>query len=93
MPRFNRLLITGAAGNLGRVMREGLSPLATTMRITDRGDMSPVAENEEAMPCELGDFDVEVLDVCGLRRHGDVRVGRAPDRAETVAVQRLRVRR
>ena len=28
MPRFNRLLITGAAGNLGRVMRAGLAPLA-----------------------------------------------------------------
>ena len=49
MPRFNRLLITGAAGNLGRVMRTGLAPLATTLRITDRGHMSPVADNEEAM--------------------------------------------
>ncbi len=25
MPRFNRLLITGAAGNLGQVLREGLA--------------------------------------------------------------------
>jgi uronate dehydrogenase len=57
MPRFNRILITGAAGNLGREMRRGLAHLATTVRITDRGDMSPVADNEEAMPCELGDFD------------------------------------
>ena len=62
MPRFNRILITGAAGNLGREMRRGLAHLATTVRITDRGDMSPVADNEEAMPCELGDFD-GVMDV------------------------------
>ena len=33
MPRFNRLLITGAGGNLGRVLREGLKPLAQTLRI------------------------------------------------------------
>ena len=68
MPRFNRLLITGAAGNLGRVMRTGLAPLATTLRITDRGDMSPVADNEEAMTCELGDLDavMQVVEGCGL---------------------------
>jgi uronate dehydrogenase len=36
MPRFNRLLITGAAGNLGRELRRGLEPLATKLRITDR---------------------------------------------------------
>ena len=36
MPRFNRLLITGAAGNLGQELRRGLAPLATTIRLTDR---------------------------------------------------------
>ncbi len=62
MPRFNRLLITGAAGNLGRVLREGLAPLATTLRLTDRGDMGKAADNEELMPAELSDFDA-ILDV------------------------------
>ncbi len=71
MPRFNRLLITGAAGNLGRVMRAGLAPLATTLRITDRGDMGPVADNEEAMPCELGDLDgvLKVVEGCDAIVH------------------------
>ena len=49
MPRFNRLLITGAAGNLGRELRRGLAPLATTLRISDRADMTPLAGNEEAI--------------------------------------------
>ncbi|MCP4392468.1 MAG: NAD(P)-dependent oxidoreductase, partial [Gammaproteobacteria bacterium] len=50
MPRFNRLLITGAAGNLGRELRRGLAPLATTLRLTDRGEMAPAADHEETMP-------------------------------------------
>lgn len=57
MSRFNRLLITGAAGNLGRELRAGLAPLATTIRLTDRGDMAPAEPHEEVMPCELGDFE------------------------------------
>ena len=66
MPRFNRLLITGAAGKLGRELRRGLAPLARIVRITDRDDMGPVAENEEAMTCELGDFDgvMKVVEGC-----------------------------
>ena len=71
MPRFNRLLITGAAGNLGRELRRGLAPLAKTLRITDRDDMAPVAGNEEAMTCELGDFDavMQVVEGCDAIVH------------------------
>jgi len=57
MPRFNRLLITGAAGNLGVVLRTGLAPLATTLRLSDRAEMGAAAAHEELVPCELGDFD------------------------------------
>ncbi len=66
MPRFNRLLITGAAGNLGKVLRKGLAPLATTLRLTDRNDMGDAAAHEEIMPAELGDFDaiMEVVEGC-----------------------------
>jgi len=56
MPRFNRLLITGAAGNLGRVLREGLAPLAATLRLTDRAEMAPAGTNEEIVVAELADF-------------------------------------
>ena len=71
MPRFNRILITGAAGNLGRELRRGLASLATSLRITDRVDMGPVADNEEAMVCELGDFDgiMKVVDGCDAIVH------------------------
>lgn len=62
MPRFNRLLVTGAAGRLGRVLRDGLAPLTTTLRLSDRADMGDAAANEEVVQCELGDFD-RVMDL------------------------------
>ncbi len=57
MPRFNRLLVTGAAGNLGGVLRKGLAPLAATIRVSDHKEMSPAEAGEETVVCELGDFD------------------------------------
>ena len=62
MPRFNRLLITGAAGNLGRELRAGLAPLASTLRLTDRDAMDPAGPGEEVIQADLGDFDA-ILDV------------------------------
>ena len=62
MARFERLLITGAAGALGGVLREGLVPLARTLRLTDRAEIAAPSPNEEAMPAELGDFEA-VMDV------------------------------
>jgi len=62
MPQFNRLLITGAAGNLGRELRRGLAPLAASLRLTDRSEMAPPQAHEETLTCELGDFDA-VMDV------------------------------
>jgi len=71
MPRFARLLITGAAGNLGRELRTGLAPLATTLRLTDRAEMTPAADNEEVVQCELGDFEavLRVVDGCDAVVH------------------------
>ena len=34
--RFHRLLLTGAAGNLGQVMRPRLKRWCTTLRLSDR---------------------------------------------------------
>ena len=62
MVRFKRLLITGAAGNLGRELRTGLAPLAQVVRLTDRAKMAPAQPHEEVMRCELGDFN-EVMSV------------------------------
>ena len=71
MPRFNRLLVTGAAGALGTVLREGLAPLAGTLRLTDREGLGEGKPNEEIMPAELGDFAavMEVVKGCDAIVH------------------------
>jgi uronate dehydrogenase len=71
MPRFNRLLITGAAGALGAVLRDGLSPLARTVRLTDRAAMGEARAHEEIVPAELGDFAavMKVVEGCDAIVH------------------------
>lgn len=71
MPRFDRLLITGAAGALGSVLREGLSPLSGTIRLTDRTEMSDARPHEEIVQAELGDFDtvMKVVEGCDAIVH------------------------
>ena len=71
MARFNRLLLTGAAGNLGRVLREGMAPLATTLRLTDRVEMAPARAHEETMVADVGDFDamMKVVEGCDAVVH------------------------
>ena len=80
MPRFSRLLITGAAGSLGSVLRQGLAPLATTVRLSDREDIGPTAAHEEAMACELGDFDavMKVVEGCDTIVHFGAAPGERP---------------
>ena len=57
MARFDRILVTGAAGMLGDVLRTGLAPLADTIRASDINEMRPAGPGEETVQCELGDFD------------------------------------
>ncbi|EPX87641.1 Nucleoside-diphosphate-sugar epimerase [Rubellimicrobium thermophilum DSM 16684] len=52
---MERLLITGAAGNLGRVMRRRLASRARVLRLSDIADLGPAAPHEELMPCDLAD--------------------------------------
>lgn len=52
---MKRLLITGAAGGVGRVMREKLKPMAEILRLSDIADLGTAAAHEELMPCDLGD--------------------------------------
>jgi uronate dehydrogenase len=57
-PLMNRLLITGAAGGLGRQMRDRLAHLATTLRLSDIVDPAtgsgPARPNEELVHADLG---------------------------------------
>ncbi len=52
---MRRLLITGAAGQLGRVMRKRLAPLADTIRLADLARLDPPERDEECMSCDLSD--------------------------------------
>jgi uronate dehydrogenase len=53
---FNRLLLTGAAGGLGKVLRESLRPFAEVLRLSDIAAMAPAAgPHEEVVPCDLAD--------------------------------------
>lgn len=55
-PRLNRLLLTGAAGGLGKVLRERLRPFAQTLRLSDIAALAPATgAHEEVVPCNLAD--------------------------------------
>ncbi|REN20703.1 NAD(P)-dependent oxidoreductase, partial [Mycobacterium tuberculosis] len=54
--KMNRLLLTGAAGGLGKVLRERLKPFANVLRLSDIASLSPAADaHEEVVPCDLSD--------------------------------------
>lgn len=52
---MRRLLITGAAGALGRMARARLGGLADTLRLSDLADPAPAGPNEEVMTGDLSD--------------------------------------
>ena len=52
---MKRLLITGAAGNLGKILREGLKGYADVLRLSDIAPMDPAGPGEEVVPCDLSD--------------------------------------
>jgi uronate dehydrogenase len=50
-----KLLLTGAAGALGRVLRESLKPYAQQMRVSDKLGMDAARAAEEVVECDLAD--------------------------------------
>lgn len=54
-PRCHRLLLTGAAGNLGLVLRPRLKAYADILRVSDVAAMAPAEPGEEVVPCNLAD--------------------------------------
>jgi uronate dehydrogenase len=52
---FARLLLTGAAGGLGRVLRPRLKAHCTALRLSDIADLGSAAPGEELMPAPLED--------------------------------------
>ena len=53
--QVERLLITGAAGVLGKVLRTGLRPHAREIRLSDIAAMDPPGDGEEVVRCDLSD--------------------------------------
>ena len=53
--RFNRILLTGAAGGLGRVLRERLKPWCKALRLSDIADLGAAQPGEELVQCDLAD--------------------------------------
>ena len=55
-PPFHRLLLTGAAGGLGKVLRERLQPLTEILRLSDIAEMAPAeGPHIEVQLCDLAD--------------------------------------
>ncbi len=53
--RFSRLLLTGAAGGLGRVLRPRLKACCDVLRVSDIAELGDVAAGEEAQVVALQD--------------------------------------
>jgi uronate dehydrogenase len=54
-PHFQRLLLTGAAGALGKVLRASLAAHTDILRVSDINDLGSAAPHEEAIQCDLAD--------------------------------------
>ena len=63
---FNRLLLTGAAGGLGRELRGRLKPHCKTLRLSDIDDLGSAATGEELMPAPLQDKDAVFALLAGV---------------------------
>ena len=61
-PPFQRLLLTGAAGGLGRVLRPRLARLCATLRVSDIAELGAAAPGEEVVAAKLEDA-AAVLDL------------------------------
>jgi uronate dehydrogenase len=79
---MKRLLITGAAGQLGRMARARLAHLADMIRLSDIAPMDPAGPHEEVVPCDLADARavMALVEGCGGIVHlGGVSVERSFD--------------
>jgi uronate dehydrogenase len=52
----NRILITGAAGAIGRTLREGLGGVYPVLRLADVKDLGPAGAGEEVRRADLSDM-------------------------------------
>jgi len=60
MPQYQRVLITGAAGRLGSLLRSGLAPLAAKIRLAGRTPFADLAAHEEEAVFDLSDMEATI---------------------------------
>ncbi|HEX9857778.1 MAG TPA: NAD-dependent epimerase/dehydratase family protein, partial [Paracoccaceae bacterium] len=65
-PRFDKILLTGAAGRLGTHLRRGLAPLCHTLRVADVVEVEDAQPNEEAMQFDLADMEATMKATGGV---------------------------
>ena len=65
-PLFNRLLLTGAAGGLGRELRRRLKAHCAVLRLSDIASLGEAAAGEELMPAPLESADAVVALLAGV---------------------------
>ncbi|HPW07970.1 MAG TPA: NAD(P)-dependent oxidoreductase [Burkholderiaceae bacterium] len=53
----NRILMTGAAGNLGKALRDRLKTNCNVLRLSDRAEFGPAGDREEVVLADLSDAD------------------------------------
>jgi uronate dehydrogenase len=66
MSNFKNILITGAAGGIGSVLREALRPHCKLLRCSDLTDIEPQAPHEESFAFDLRDPDATMKAMEGI---------------------------
>lgn len=63
---MSRILLTGAAGGLGALLRDSLKGWRDTLRLSDINPLGIAKNGEEIFLCDLGDFDavMELVEDC-----------------------------
>lgn len=57
MPLFRRILLTGASGSLGTLLRDPISAMTKVLRLSDIKEVRNRATREEVVICDLADAD------------------------------------
>jgi uronate dehydrogenase len=61
--QYSNVLLTGAVGRIGTVLREALAPKCALLRVTDIRPVAAQRANEEAVQCDLADAE-GVVSLC-----------------------------
>lgn len=68
---MQRILLTGAGGNLGKMLREKCAEIAPILRLSDISEMDVAQAGEEVVTCDLADADAvfDMVEGCDMILH------------------------